>query len=66
MTDANGNGFTTKEILIRMEQKVDEMLADHETRIRANESSIARVKGAVAIVVVTAPVVAAVVAGYIH
>lgn len=31
------NTFTTKEILLRMEAKVDAILADHETRIRLLE-----------------------------
>ena len=34
---ADGNGFTNKEILLRLEQKVDAVLADHEDRIRTVE-----------------------------
>lgn len=33
----DGNGFTNKEILIRLEQKVDKVLDDHEKRIRLLE-----------------------------
>lgn len=36
--EPNGNGFfTTKEILVRLEKKIDEMLADHESRLRSLE-----------------------------
>lgn len=34
---ADGNGFTNKEILIRLEEKVDKILDDHEKRIRLLE-----------------------------
>jgi hypothetical protein len=34
---SNGNGFTTKEILLRMEEKVDAVLLDHENRLRGLE-----------------------------
>lgn len=34
---ADGNGFTNKEILIRLEEKVDKVLEDHEKRIRLLE-----------------------------
>lgn len=30
----DGNGFTNKEILLRLEEKVDKILADHERRLR--------------------------------
>jgi len=33
----NGNGFTTKEILVRLEDKVDRVIADHENRLRSLE-----------------------------
>lgn len=36
--EPNGNGFfTTKEILVRLEKKIDEILADHESRLRSLE-----------------------------
>lgn len=48
MADTNGNGFTVKEILLRLEQsnnerfdaldaKVDKITGDHESRIRTLE-----------------------------
>lgn len=58
-TNGNGNGFTTKEILVRLEDKVDKILEDHELRIRAVERfrwtfpSIA-VLGALATIALTA------------
>jgi flagellar motor component MotA len=56
-----GNGFTNKEILVRLEAKVDKILDDHERRIRILE----RFKSAVpstAIVGLVVSVVAAVAA----
>jgi hypothetical protein len=37
MGDTSGNGFTNKEILIRLEEKVDKILDDHEKRLRILE-----------------------------
>lgn len=37
MGDISGNGFTTKEILVRLEEKVDKVLDDHEKRLRGLE-----------------------------
>ena len=34
---ADGNGFTVKEILLRVEEKLDASISDHEDRIRALE-----------------------------
>lgn len=33
----DGEGFTVKEILLRVEEKVDKVADDHETRIRSLE-----------------------------
>lgn len=64
MTESNG--WTTKEILLRIEKKVDEQLADHEDRIRSGESSISRLKGALAVIALALPIVAGVAASLIH
>lgn len=37
MGDTSGNGFTNKEILVRLEEKVDKVLDDHEKRLRGLE-----------------------------
>lgn len=37
MAGSDGNGFTNKEILVRLEQKVDKILDDHENRLRGLE-----------------------------
>lgn len=46
MTDGNGNGFSNKEILLRLEAKVDAVLADHEVRLRSMERWRDSLKGA--------------------
>lgn len=59
---ADGNGFTNKEILLRLEAKVDAALAAQSARIDAAEGRIgalervaARAKGALALAVLSAP-----------
>lgn len=37
MTDPSNEYFTTKDIVIRLEMKVDKVLDDHESRIRLLE-----------------------------
>lgn len=51
----DGNGFTAKEIMVRMEAKIDVILADHELRIRNNEGAISRIKGALILMTVLIP-----------
>jgi hypothetical protein len=41
---AANEGFTNKEILLRMEVKVDKILDDHEARIRRVEGVVAKLK----------------------
>lgn len=43
--DYNGAGFTVKEMLVRLETKVDVILADHEARIRKIEATDAEAAG---------------------
>lgn len=63
--DSYGNGFTTKEILVRMEQKVDNILADHEERLRVAEGSISKLKGAFVLVTILIPIGLALVLAFI-
>lgn len=55
MTDTYGNGFSTKEVLVRLEQKVDNILADHEERLRDAEGAISRLKGAFVLMTILVP-----------
>lgn len=50
MTD--GNGFTNKEILLRLEAKLDAAVVSHEHRISALETFASRAKGALALATV--------------
>ena len=43
--DYNGAGFTVKEMLVRLETKVDIVLADHEDRLRRIEQNDAITEG---------------------
>lgn len=46
MADDGGAGFTVKEMLVRVETKMDIVLADHEARLRKIENSDALNEGA--------------------
>lgn len=46
----NGAGYTIKEIVVRLESKVDKVLDDHETRLRSLESDRNQRKGRAALV----------------
>lgn len=65
MTDQYGNGFTTKEIVIRLEQKMDNILADHEERLRNAEGAISRLKGALVLMTLILPVAVALVVAFV-
>lgn len=65
MTDQYGNGFTTKEIVIRLEEKMDDILADHEERIRSSEGAIFRIKGALVLISILLPVALALLAVFV-
>lgn len=43
--EINGAGFTVKEMLVRVETKVDMVLADHEQRLRRIENNDAVIAG---------------------
>lgn len=43
--DNSGAGFTVKEMLVRLETKMDVILSDHEARIRRIEASDALAEG---------------------
>ena len=45
MSDEINAGFTVKEMLVRLETKVDVILADHETRLRRVEERDAQQDG---------------------
>jgi hypothetical protein len=45
MSDDNTAGFTVKEMLVRVEAKVDVILADHEQRLRSLEEEKNQEKG---------------------
>ena len=51
----DANGFSTKEIVVRMEAKIDYVLADHEVRLRNTEAAISRLKGALILMTVLIP-----------
>lgn len=45
MSEDHSAGFTVKEMLVRVETKVDVVLADHEARIRRLEEEAAQEAG---------------------
>lgn len=62
-------GFTVKEIVIRLEAKMDTVIADHEHRLRLLESDNNERKGAGAIVMSTLAFMAAigaVIGAFVH
>lgn len=62
--DNGGNGFSNKEILVRLEAKVDKVLDDHEKRLRLLERFRNSVPGISVLAVVVSG--AAVVVSVIH
>ena len=51
----DGNGFSNKEILLRLEQKVDAVLESHDGRISSLEQFRSYAKGVAAIIVMALP-----------
>jgi hypothetical protein len=64
MSTVDPNGFSTKEIVVRMEAKIDYVLADHETRLRNTEAAISRLKGALVLMTVLIPLGIALIVTY--
>ena len=55
---SDGNGFSNKEILLRLEAKLDHALADLEPRVSSLESFRSYAKGVAAILVMALPLAA--------
>ncbi len=66
MTETNGNGMNTKDLVLLLHEKVDRVLVDHEARIRSAETSVSRVKGAIALLALLVPIAAGLIAVYVH
>lgn len=55
---SEGNGFSNKEILMRLEHKLDTALENYERRVSSLESFRSYSKGVAAIIVLVVPLLA--------